>query len=67
MPNLCVCIGGVGGGVAGHIVHSCVCGPLNVDAIFVMLGWDRYEIYKKRVGHVKPNLCFCIRWDVCVT
>jgi hypothetical protein len=46
-PNLCFCIGG---GVAGHVVHSGVPRPQNVDALFVMLRWDQYGFYKKRVG-----------------
>jgi hypothetical protein len=70
-----------------HIVHSGVSGARIIEALFFMLGWDQYVIYKKcarthyaetslhnfscsggtgtdstkiALGHVTPNLCFCI-------
>jgi hypothetical protein len=57
-PNLCFCIGGGRGGVAGHVVHSGVPGPRNVDALFVILGWDRYGFYRKCVGPRYSELVF---------
>jgi hypothetical protein len=57
MPNLCFCIGGGGSRsafrgaqAASHVVHSGVPRPQNIDALFVMLGCDRYGFYKKRAG-----------------
>jgi hypothetical protein len=37
-------------GYAGHIVHFAASREHNSDAIFLMLGWDRYRFDKKRVG-----------------
>jgi hypothetical protein len=34
----------------GHIVHSGSFRAQNVDALFFMLGWDRYGLRKKHVG-----------------
>jgi hypothetical protein len=33
----------------GHVVHSGVSRPQNVDAVFFILEWDRYGFHKKRV------------------
>jgi hypothetical protein len=60
MPKLCFCIGRGGGGVAGHVLHSVVSGPRNVDALFVKLGRDRYGFYKKRVGPCLAELVFLL-------
>jgi hypothetical protein len=54
-------------GSAGHIVHSGAFGARNVDALFFMLGWLSAVSIKRTLGHVTPNLCFCIRWDLWVT
>jgi hypothetical protein len=34
----------------GHVVLSGAFGPPNIDALFFILGWDRYGLQKKRVG-----------------
>jgi hypothetical protein len=52
---------------AGHIVHSGVCGTQKVEALFFVLACNWYRFYKNMMGHVTPNLCFCICWDLRVT
>jgi hypothetical protein len=54
-------------GSAGHVVHSCVSGVRNIDALFFLLGWDRYGFHKNALGYLMPNFCSCIRWYVRVT
>jgi hypothetical protein len=39
-------------------VHSSVCGVQNVDALFIMIGWDRYGFDKKHAGTQYPELMF---------
>jgi hypothetical protein len=36
-------------GSTGHVVHFSASGPRNVDKLFVILRWERYGFYKKRV------------------
>jgi hypothetical protein len=42
----------------GHVVYSAASGVRNVDALFFMLGWDRYGFYKKHVGTSYVKLVF---------
>jgi hypothetical protein len=37
-------------GSTGHIMHSGASVSQTFDAVFFMLGWDRYGFYKKRYG-----------------
>jgi hypothetical protein len=48
----------------GHVVRSSVSGPQNVDALFFMLKWAQCRYRKSTLGHVTPNLCFCIPCDL---
>jgi hypothetical protein len=50
-------------GYAGHIVHSGASGSRNVDALFLMLGWDQYRSQKSALEYVMLNMCFCILRD----
>jgi hypothetical protein len=45
-------------GSAGHVVHSIASGTLNVDALFLMLGWDQFRFHKKRDGSRYAKLVF---------
>jgi hypothetical protein len=47
MPNLCL-LHPVGS--AGHVVHSGAFRLRKVNALFFILGWDRYGFDKKRIG-----------------
>jgi hypothetical protein len=45
-------------GFIGHVVHSGVSGPRNVDPLFFLLGWDWYGFDKKQVGRCYAELVF---------
>jgi hypothetical protein len=42
----------------GDIVHSGVSAVRNIDALFVILGWDRYRFYKSMLGHIMRTCVF---------
>jgi hypothetical protein len=54
-------------GSVGHIRNSGASGQRNIDALFFILGWDRYGFNKKALGHFTLHLCFCLQWDLSVT
>jgi hypothetical protein len=41
-----------------HVVHSGSSRARKVDALFFMLGWDRYGFHKKGVGTLCAKLVF---------
>jgi hypothetical protein len=45
----------------------CVCATKGRRPLFFMLGGTDSDSTKSAPGHVTPNLCFCIRWDMWVT
>jgi hypothetical protein len=45
-------------GSAGHVVRCGAYGARNVDALFCLLGWDRFRFHKKRVGTHYAELMF---------
>jgi hypothetical protein len=51
----------------GHIVHSGVSEPQNVNALFFMLEWPDAGSIKGTLGHVTPELSFCIWYYLRVT
>jgi hypothetical protein len=54
-------------GYWGHVVHFGAFGACNVEAVFFMLGWARRGFHNSASGHIMPNLCFYIQWDMRVT
>jgi hypothetical protein len=42
----------------GHVVHSGASAECKGDALFFMLGWDRYGLDKKRAGTPYDELVF---------
>jgi hypothetical protein len=54
-------------GCVGHVVHFGAFRAQNIDTLFFMLGWASADSTKCALGHVMPNLRFCIRWDLSAT
>jgi hypothetical protein len=54
-------------GFVGHVVHSGGSGAQNIDALFSFLGGHGAVFTRSAMGHIVPNLCFCIQWDMWVT
>jgi hypothetical protein len=54
-------------GYAGHVVHSGAPVVQNINAQFFMLGGPSAVSIKSALGHVTPNLCFCIQLELWVT
>jgi hypothetical protein len=52
-------------GSVGHLVHSGVSAVRNINAPFVILGWDRYGFLKKHAETRYAKLVF--QWDLRVT
>jgi hypothetical protein len=52
---------------ADHVVHSGASEPWNIDALFFMLGWDRYGFNKKRVGTCYSKHWFFASSGICGT
>jgi hypothetical protein len=46
-------------GSVGHVVLSGASGPRNIDKLIFMLGWDRYQFDKKRIGTCSAEFVFC--------
>jgi hypothetical protein len=54
-------------GSAGHIVHSHASGH-EISMHYFLCSCGPYVVsIKSTPGHVTPNLCFCIRWNLWVT
>jgi hypothetical protein len=51
-------------GYVGHVMHSYLPGAQNVDTLYFMLRWAWGSIQKSAPGHVTPNFCFGIWWDL---
>jgi hypothetical protein len=64
MLNFCFCIRVRS---VGHVVHFSASRAQNINALFFMLGSDRYGFQKNRAGTHYSKLIFCIRWDLWVT
>jgi hypothetical protein len=54
-------------GSVGHVVHSGVFGPRNIDALFLCSGGTYTDSTKTAPGDLTPKLCFCFRSDLRVT
>jgi hypothetical protein len=51
-------------GSVGHVVQSGASAARDINTPFVILWCNWYGFHNKRIGHVTPNLCFCIWWDL---
>jgi hypothetical protein len=51
-------------GTAGHIVHSSASVRETWSHYFSCWGGTGMYSTESAIGHVMPNLCFCIRWDM---
>jgi hypothetical protein len=45
-------------GSAGHVLHFCVSGARNVDALFFMIQWNWFRFHKMRIGTRYAELVF---------
>jgi hypothetical protein len=51
----------------GLVVRSGASGVRNNDALFFITGWAWHGNNNKHPGHITPNLCFCMKWDLWVS
>jgi hypothetical protein len=51
-------------GSVGHVVHFGTSGRESLTHYFLCSGGTGTDLTKSISGHVMPNLCFCIRWDL---
>jgi hypothetical protein len=51
-------------GSVGTIVHSGASGHKTSKHFFSCSSGTAMDSTKSVLGHVTPNLCFCIRWDL---
>jgi hypothetical protein len=51
-------------GSVGHVVPSIATEMRNIDVIFSYSGGLGSVSLKSALGHITPNLCFCILWDL---
>jgi hypothetical protein len=54
-------------GSAVHVVLSGASEARNVDILFLYSVGTNTDSTKNALGHITPNLCFCIWWDMWVT
>jgi hypothetical protein len=48
----------------GHIVHSGASEVQILTHFFSCLGGPTADLHKSTRGHITPNMCFSIRWDL---
>jgi hypothetical protein len=51
-------------GSVGHVVHFVTSGRESLMHYFLCSGGTGTDLTKSISGHIMPNLCFCIRWDL---